>query len=153
MSNATVMYNGVECPVISKSGAWTTISIDGKEKKVRVPTTKARSAGKTPTKNARKAPAKRAATRKPKDSDKLIDADLSKYVVSDIKTPSGRKAIDTGDDVAKKLRGRPLDEVYKLVSEKTGITQKDLHAKYDKLNPGMQRMNLGNRLRGALNAE
>ena len=153
MSNATVMYNGVEYPVISKNGAWTTISIDGKEKKVRVPMTKARSAGKTPTKNARKAPVKRANARKPKDDDKLINADLSKYVVSDIKTPSGRRAIDRGDEVAKKLRGRPLDEVYKLVSEKTGITQKDLHAKYDKLNLGMQRMNLGNRLRGALNAE
>ena len=65
--------------------------------------------------------------------------------------PNGRKSLDNGDDLAVKLRGMKLDELFKLASKELGVTQKELHEKYDRLNPGMQRMNLGNRIRGAAN--
>jgi hypothetical protein len=85
---------------------------------------------------------------------RLVKADLARYVVSDdVKTPSGRKAIDRGDEVATELRGLDLVETYKLASGVTGQTQKALRERYEHLNPGMQRMNLGNLIRGARAAE
>lgn len=146
----TVMYNGVECAVLSKKGAWTTINYNGKETKVRIKSEK------TPRKaKARKQPTKRAAARKAKaiTGNRLINADLAAYTVTEVKTKSGRKSLDVNDKVAVMLRGKDLDDVYKIASEKTGLTQKELREKYANLNPGMQRMNLGNRIRGALNAE
>ncbi len=149
-TSKTVIYQGVACPVLSKKGAWTTINFNGKEMKVRIKNEKAPRKAK-----ARKQPTKRATARKAKaiTGNRLINADLSTYTVTDIKTKSGRKSIDTGDKVAAMLRGKELDDVYKIASEKTGLTQKELREKYANLNPGMQRMNLGNRIRGALNAE
>jgi hypothetical protein len=84
-------------------------------------------------------------------------ADLSKYTRhADIKTASGRPTYDIGDKTAEVLRGKDLDAVYevtvktiaKLTGEK-GLTVDELKTKYSKLNPGQQRMNLGNRLRAA----
>lgn len=54
---------------------------------------------------------------------------------------------DCGDDIASKLRGMDLAEVYAFAADKLGDSVKALEAKYSHLNPGMQRMNLGNRLR------
>jgi hypothetical protein len=53
--------------------------------------------------------------------------------------------------VAKTLEGATLDEVYRLGTKATGETQKALKDKYGHLNDGMQRMNLGNRIRGHIN--
>lgn len=66
------------------------------------------------------------------------------------KTASGNPSVDNGDKVATLLRGRTLDEVYALTAKKTETAEKDLRAKYKHLNVGMQRMNLGNKLRAAL---
>jgi hypothetical protein len=80
----------------------------------------------------------------------LITADLSTYKVSEkVRTDSGRKAIDSDDATAKELRGKTLDEVYSIAGKELGQTQKELKDKYQHLNVGMQRMNLGNRIRGA----
>ena len=73
--------------------------------------------------------------------------DLSRYHHSDIKTPSGRKTLDVGDDTAVLLRGKTLDEAYALTAKALKEDEHELRARYAKLNPGMQRMNLGNRLR------
>jgi hypothetical protein len=62
---------------------------------------------------------------------------------------SGNATMDNGDDLAKSLRGAELDEVYKQASAILGETQTALKAKYAHLNVGMQRMNLGNRMRAA----
>lgn len=70
---------------------------------------------------------------------------------------AGHTSYDNGDEVATKLRGKDLDLVYeavakvlaKLEGEDAGKVEKALKAKYQHLNVGMQRMNLGNRLRGA----
>lgn len=60
----------------------------------------------------------------------------------------GARHIDNGDPVAARLRGLDLDAVYSLCSKETETPEKELREKYQHLNVGMQRMNLGNRLRG-----
>lgn len=71
-----------------------------------------------------------------------------------VKTAGGSTAIDNCDDVATALRGKSLDEAYEFTVEQLkgqGVetTVEALKAKYSKLNVGMQRMNLGNVIRGA----
>lgn len=67
---------------------------------------------------------------------------------------SGNATMDNGDALAKSLRGLELDDVYAQASKVLGESQAALRAKYEHLNPGMQRMNLGNRMRAAsANAE
>lgn len=56
----------------------------------------------------------------------------------------GKKKVDCGDQVAAVLRGLSLEEVYRLVLDLTGKVKDYRH-----LNPGQQRMNLGNVLRVA----
>lgn len=80
--------------------------------------------------------------------DRLVKADLSHYVVADVATPSGRKVLDIGDEVATHLRGLPLADVFKEAAAASGRSVKELQDKYSHLNPGMQRMNLGNLIRG-----
>lgn len=79
--------------------------------------------------------------------DKNHKVDLSHY--AKVKSASGNASLDNGDDVAKKLRGAELDDVYKAASKLLKEPVPALKAKYKHLNPGMQRMNLGNRMRGA----
>lgn len=62
---------------------------------------------------------------------------------------SGNATMDNGDALAKQLRGADLDDVYAQASKVLGESQAALKAKYAHLNPGMQRMNLGNRMRAA----
>jgi len=81
--------------------------------------------------------------------------DYSHYVRSDILTPSGRKAFDIGDVIAEELRGNDLDIVYAKVTIwlrylGKDVTEEELRDRYKHLNAGLQRMNLGNIVRGAL---
>lgn len=59
-------------------------------------------------------------------------------------------SLDCGDRVAVKLRGKTLDEVYDIVASVVLVPVNELKTRYAHLNVGMQRMNLGNVLRGAL---
>lgn len=77
----------------------------------------------------------------------------------DVKTAAGNLAIDCGDKLADRLRGKDLDEVYTMAVDvlnkaleegEKEHTVKSLKAKYGSLNVGMQRMNLGNRMRAIL---
>lgn len=77
--------------------------------------------------------------------------DLSSYQKA--KSASGSTSLNNGDAVATKLQGKDLKEVYELAAKATGETVNALKAKYGKLNAGMQRMSLGNRIRGAANAK
>lgn len=65
------------------------------------------------------------------------------------KTKDGTRHVDNNDTIAKDLRGLDLDGVYKVASKMLGESVRALKGKYGKLNPGMQRMNLGNRMRKA----
>ena len=64
--------------------------------------------------------------------------------------PSGRKSLNNGDPVARALEAAPLEYLYETVHELFGL---DLHTKYERLNLGAQRMNLGNRIRSAYKKE
>lgn len=77
--------------------------------------------------------------------------DISGY--EKVKNSSGHTSYDNGDDVATKLRGKTLDEVYAHAAKALKEPEKDLRAKYKHLNPGMQRMSIGNRLRKVANAK
>ncbi len=75
--------------------------------------------------------------------------DPTRYVAhKSTKTASGRPVYDNNDRVSAEFRKLgTLDEQYKFAAEVLGVTQKSLREAYEKLNPGMQRMNLGNRVR------
>ncbi len=77
-----------------------------------------------------------------------VKPDLSKYVKG--VSGSGKKTMRTNDHVAESLDGFTLDEVYRVASELTDTPEKEYRDKYSHLNVGMQRMNLGNRIRGAI---
>ena len=84
-----------------------------------------------------------------------LDFQKEKYVNSRVKTPSGRRAVDIGDSVAVMLRGDNLSHVYKKVAVALNnmgvtVTEKELKGRYEHLNVGMQRMNLGNLVRGSI---
>ena len=67
------------------------------------------------------------------------------------KSASGNLSRHNGDVVASALAGLPLNAVVLIASAMTDTSAEDLTAKYQHLNPGQQRMNLGNRIRGAVN--
>lgn len=98
------------------------------------------------TKQARSKDAKR--IKRIGNADHVVD--LSKYVP--VTSANGNSSLDNGDDVATKLRGKELGEVYTIVAKATDVSVKQLKANYGHLNVGMQRMNLGNKYRGALRA-
>ena len=75
---------------------------------------------------------------------KLAEARATRYVTTI--APSGRKSSSNGDIVAISLQMVELDDLYALAAELLGL---DLRARYEHLNAGQQRMNIGNRIRTA----
>jgi hypothetical protein len=65
------------------------------------------------------------------------------------KTAGGNVSVNNGDAIAASLIGKDLDAVYAAAAKTLKEDEKDLRAKYKHLNPGMQRMNLGNRMRAS----
>lgn len=82
-------------------------------------------------------------------------AERSKQYTRDTehKTAGGNASIHCGDAAAQKLLGKSLDECYEIAADICEEDEAELRAKYAHLNPGMQRMNLGNKIRGVLNAK
>lgn len=75
-------------------------------------------------------------------SDPKVKINRDRYTAT--KTASGAKSLNNGDEVAAVLDGLHVDELFKIG---TDILGEDFAEKYAKLNVGMQRMNMGNRLR------
>jgi colicin import membrane protein len=71
-------------------------------------------------------------------------------VDKECKTAGGHASVDKNDELAQKLRGLTIDEVYTHAEAILKEPKADLMAKYAHLNTGMQRMNLGNRMRAAV---
>ena len=65
------------------------------------------------------------------------------------KTAGGHVSVNNGDEIATKLLGKDLDQVYAMAAKALKEDEADLRKKYGHLNPGMARMNLGNRMRAA----
>lgn len=155
------IYKGNYVEIMGKNGGWSTILLDsGATRKVRngelspIRAPKATPTTRTVAPAAKKVPTEPAAeTPKKADDDRLVSADLNHYVVSqDIRTASGRRAVDSDDAVARELRGMELADVYERAAQELDVSVASLHKLYDHLNAGMQRMNLGNRIRGAIKA-
>lgn len=81
--------------------------------------------------------------------------DCSRYkeVSKGVKSVGGHATLDNGDDLARSLRGAELDDVYTQASKVLGESVRALKLRYEHLNVGMQRMNLGNRMRAAMATE
>lgn len=73
----------------------------------------------------------------------------SRHHYKECRAFSGRKSLDNGDAIALQLRGKDLDYIYEVASEHLGESVAVLMAKYEHLNPGQQRMCLGNRIRNS----
>lgn len=78
-----------------------------------------------------------------------IKPDLEKYVNG--VSGSGKKTKNCGDAIAEALDGFTVEEIRSVASKMTDTPAKELEAKYEHLNVGMQIMNLRNRIRGAVN--
>lgn len=63
------------------------------------------------------------------------------------KSLNGSYTLHNGDSVALKLAEKTLDEIYSHAAIMLNLPKQELIDKYAHLNPGMARMNLGNRLR------
>ena len=95
-----------------------------------------------------------------KKADPLVKVDREKYTTG--RTASGGKSLNNGDTVAQGLQGLNLDALYEIFGKimkfpikanKVEITDAEGMARaYANLNVGMQRMNLGNRIRGRVAA-
>jgi hypothetical protein len=79
----------------------------------------------------------------------ILEPNMSKYVRGLGLTVHGNRTIDINDKVAQQLRGTDVKEMYQIAAKALGEPVRTLRAKYGHLNIGMQRMNLGNRMRGA----
>lgn len=65
------------------------------------------------------------------------------------RTAGGHVSVHNGDEIAQKLLGKDLDQVYTMAARTLKEDEAELRKKYKHLNIGMQRMNLGNRMRAA----
>ena len=65
-------------------------------------------------------------------------------------TPQGKKSLSNGDWLAQQLAGLTPAEVLSVGGRVLGL---DVRGLYGHLNPGQQRMNVGNRLRAAIKKE
>lgn len=74
-------------------------------------------------------------------------ANVSRYVRC--KTVNGNVSLNNGDPTAKKLATVELADIYGIVARELDVPKSSLVERYKHLNLGMQRMNLGNLLRGA----
>lgn len=158
---AIIKSTNEQVTVLSVSGGWTTVRDQaGTEKKVRngaltepVEITAPTTAKLVKAKAEKVAKAPRA--KKPLN-ERLNGVVESLYLqfyqgyTATRKDGTQVRSMDKGDSVAQSLRGLSMDEVYKQAAKITHIGVADLTSRFAHLNPGMQRMNLGNMIRKAI---
>ena len=66
---------------------------------------------------------------------------------------SGRLSKHNGDDVAQTLAGAAPRQIIRAAELLLDLEQDELWVKYERLNPGQQRMNAGNRIRAGVKRE
>lgn len=158
MQVAIITKTGEQVEIVATNGGWTTVhtlGADTREMKVRNGalsghTTLSNQAAQLATAKAKEAKEPRA--KKPVE-ERLNGVVYAGYLPqyeaykTALKDGTLRRSIDKGDAVAVQLRGMGLMEVYRFAAAQTGLGVKDLTARFEHLNPGMQRMNLGNMIR------
>lgn len=80
------------------------------------------------------------------DTKVVVKPDTSDYTKA--KSAAGGQSLHNGDIVARALAGATLGQAYTLAADVMKVEVAELEDKYKNLNDGMQRMALGNRLRG-----
>jgi hypothetical protein len=145
--------SGEQVEVLMINGGWSTIKLHGGQKKVR----NSEISSVKDVSRATKAPPKAAREKKPIDintrkNGKVDSIYLLHYGASKVQLEDGsvKRALDCGDEVASKMRGMTLDQAYAFAAKTLQTDEKTLRARYENLNLGMQRMNLGNLVRKAL---
>lgn len=152
--------------VIEVKGAWTTFyDNDGNVRKVRNSKVKqpeqTRAGSKKTKSKAKKTKSKKAKAPAPGGETtgrRIASAPVNRFESYElVKREGGTRSYDSGDKIAKALRGMDLEEVYHetaralkhsgTVEGTIAEIEDELIARYSHLNTGMQRMNLGNRLR------
>ena len=148
--------SGEQVEVLMINGGWSTIRLQGGQKKVR----NSEISSVKEVKHAQKAPPKAAREKKPIDintrkNGKVDSLYLLQYVSTRVTRSDGglKRALDCGDEVASKMRAMTIDEVFTFAAKTCKTDEKALRAKYAGLNLGMQRMNLGNLVRKALRGD
>jgi hypothetical protein len=151
MQIATYTKTGRPVEIINVTRGWIKIrQHDRKELSVRsTEVAEIRQAEQLPTKPAKEKKVIDINTRKNGVVDTLY---LPQYVATPVTTKSGnlKRALDCGDEIAAKLRHMDLDEVYTTAADICRVAEKGLRDRFDHLNVGMQRMNLGNMIRKVL---
>lgn len=153
MSNQVRVGNDI-VTLLSTVGGWSEVKFDdGTVKKVRNGKITGADGQKMKTakgsKKARGTPKKAAGGVSEGRKNGVVKASyLENYEVVKIQDGNRTKRIvDNGDKAAKRMRNLDLSDLYKEASEVSGIPQTQLREKYGDLNPGLQRMSLGNRIR------
>ncbi len=156
MQVATYTKTGKAVEILTVSRGWVRIrQQDKKEISVRsTEVTDVHEAAKLPTPAAKEPKAKKEIDINNRKNGVVDSLSLPQYVGSKVTRSDGtlKRALDCGDEVAAKLRAMTIDEVYAFAAKVLKSTDggKALKAKYETLNVGMQRMNLGNVIRKAL---
>lgn len=160
MKVAIITATNEQVEIIAVNGGWTTIhtlGADTQERKVR----NGALSGHTTLSDTVAAMAMAKAAAKPavtveavqegRKNGVVYSGYLPQYEAYRAKRADGttKRSIDKGDGVAVALRTMDLLSVYAAVSNATGTSITDLKDRFSHLNPGMQRMNLGNMMRRA----
>lgn len=161
MQIAIIKAANEQVEILSVSGGWTTVRDQaGAEKKVRnsaltepveitAPTTA--KLAKAKAEKAPKAPrAKKPLTERLNGVVESLYLQFYQGYTTTRKDGTKVRSMDKGDSVAQSLRGLSIEDVYKQAAKITHIGVADLTSRFGHLNPGMQRMNLGNMIRKAM---
>lgn len=166
MKVATLIKTGEQVEIVAVNGGWTTIQTlgaDTREMKVRngalgEATKLSHQTAELAMKKAEKARAAKTpkAPRAPRAKKPL--AERLNGVVEPLylqfyqpykieRNGEVRRSMDKGDAVALQLREMDHEGMYRHAAHVTGLGVRDLKSRFEHLNPGMQRMNLGNMIR------
>lgn len=157
MQVAIFNTTGSQVEILSVSGGWSTVREIGHSKSFKV---RNGSLSKPTTIEAEivrryhKAPAeaKKPRARKPieqRKNGKIDPLYLPGYVEYKTVRANGTlvRSLDKGDSLAVLWRAQTLKDVYKSAAALLGVSASDLVSRFAHLNPGMQRMSLGNMVR------
>lgn len=154
MQIATYTKTGKAVEILTVSRGWVRIrQHDKKEVSVRsTEVTDVHEAAKLPVLAAKEPKARKVIDINERKNGVVDSLYLPQYVANRVTRADGslKRALDCGDEVAAKLRAMTIDEVYAFAAKLVDVKPNALKAKYEGLNVGMQRMNLGNMIRKAL---